>query len=176
MCHRENASLQRGMNYRLSTQHSVVLMSVQPNSPYNDKIIEDGAVLIYEGHDEPKTAHTPEPKRCDQPETNENGKLTQNGKFHRAAQLAKDGERSAEAVRVYEKIRKGIWSYNGCFLLTDSWTQNDGIRNVFKFRLEATSEMLRSDSTSNELAPEEPNRIIPTSVKQEVWKRDGGAA
>ena len=31
--------------------HSVILMSVRPNSPYRDEVQDDGAVLIYEGHD-----------------------------------------------------------------------------------------------------------------------------
>jgi hypothetical protein len=35
-------------------------------------------------------------------------------------------------VRVYEKIRTGIWSYNGVFHLTDSWQERDEHRTVFK--------------------------------------------
>ena len=68
MCQREGTSLQRGMNFRLHGGHSVFLMSVRANAPYEDRIIEDGSVLIYEGHDSPKTSETPEPKRVDQPE------------------------------------------------------------------------------------------------------------
>ncbi len=47
MCDVENASLQRGMNYRLSGSHSVVLMSVRSGAPYDDEIQDDGQVLIY---------------------------------------------------------------------------------------------------------------------------------
>lgn len=54
MCQKEGTSLQRGMNFRLKGHHSVILMSVRPNSPYRDEVQDDGAVLIYEGHDEPK--------------------------------------------------------------------------------------------------------------------------
>jgi hypothetical protein len=59
--------------------------------------------------------------------------LTQNGKFHKAAQEFKEGFRDAEIVKVYEKIRDGIWSYNGFFELIDSWIENEGKRHVFKF-------------------------------------------
>lgn len=38
---------------------------------------------------------------------------------------------------MYEKIRTGIWSYNGIFRLMDSWREQDEHRMVFKFKLEA---------------------------------------
>jgi hypothetical protein len=34
MCRREDASLQRGMNFALNYNHSVILMSVRPNAPH----------------------------------------------------------------------------------------------------------------------------------------------
>lgn len=51
MCQRDGTSLQRGMNFRLHGGHSIVLMSVRPNSPYHDEVQEEGAVLTYEDHD-----------------------------------------------------------------------------------------------------------------------------
>jgi hypothetical protein len=36
-------------------------------------------------------------------------------------------------VRVYEKPRQGIRSYNGVFHLVDSWQEEDGDRQVFTF-------------------------------------------
>lgn len=38
MCQKEGTSLQRGMNFRLKGRHSVILMSVRPNSPYRDEV------------------------------------------------------------------------------------------------------------------------------------------
>jgi len=55
MCRREGTSLQRGMNFGLGGNHSVILMSVRHNAPYRDKIEDNGTTLVYEGHDEPKT-------------------------------------------------------------------------------------------------------------------------
>jgi hypothetical protein len=63
MCRRESASLQRGMNFGIGGTHSVILMSLRPNAPYEDRIEAEGTVLIYEGHDEPRTMHTKKPKR-----------------------------------------------------------------------------------------------------------------
>ena len=108
MCRREGTSLQRGMNFGLSGNHSVILMSVRPNAPYRDRLEDGGTTLIYEGHDHPKTMSCRNPKVVDQPGSLPSGKLTQNGRFHEAAQKFKDGERSPERVRVYEKIRSGI--------------------------------------------------------------------
>ncbi|MBS1187204.1 MAG: restriction endonuclease [Burkholderiaceae bacterium] len=175
MCQKEGVSLQRGMNFRLKGRHSVILMSVRPNAPYRDEVLEDGAVLIYEGHDAPKRKNYPDPKFIDQPETSPNGSITENGKFHRAAQGYKDGVKGPDIVRVYEKIKTGIWSDNGFFHLVDSWVEHDGKRKVFKFKLLAVDgvvdEQLAEDSIDK--IPER-SRIIPTSVKLEVWARDNG--
>ena len=172
MCNRKNSSLQRGMNYRLGGEYSVILMSVRRGAPYRDEIRDDGATLIYEGHDVPKNLDFPDPKTIDQPEETSSGNPTENGKFYRAAQLAAKGDQEPELVRVYEKLRQGIWSYNGLFRLTDSWVEHDDKRNVFKFQLELTDEEI---TTSNK-GPVRigMGRLIPSWVKKEVYVRDEG--
>jgi hypothetical protein len=148
MCVEENTgSLQRGMNYRLGGTYSVVLMSERVKAPYTDRVDEIDQMLIYEGHDVSKTADNPTPKLVDQPRTSLTGKLTQNGLFFQAVELEKENQREPELVRVYEKIRKGIWTYNGLFQLVDAWleetsTNSDrsNVRNVFKFKLELLEE------------------------------------
>jgi hypothetical protein len=105
MCDREGMnSLQRGMNFRLRSGHSIMLMSRRHNAPYRDRVEEDGRIIVYEGHDAPRTPLNPEPKKADQPEFNPSGSLTQNGLFYRAAVQFKVGEADPELVRVYEKI------------------------------------------------------------------------
>lgn len=116
MCQKECTSLQKGMNFRLKGKHSVILMSVRENSPYQDEITEDGTVLIYEGHDVAKTKTISDPKKYDQPYKRESGTLTENGKFFKAAQGFKDGVKGPDIVQVYEKLKPGIWSDNGYFL------------------------------------------------------------
>jgi hypothetical protein len=160
------------MNFRLKGGHSVILMSVRLNAPYADRFEDDGVTVIYEGHDLPRSREHPNPKSADQPETIPSGMLTENGKFHKAAQEFKVGKQLAERVRVYEKIKDGIWSYNGVFHLVDSWREHSGGRNVFKFRLVAVE---GEDDFSKPIPTQFTlRRIIPTSVKLEVWKRDGG--
>jgi len=168
MCQREKTSLQAGMNFGLGGNHSVILMS---NAPYRDRIEDGGTTLIYEGHDQPLSADCPNPKLVDQQRRRPSGSLTQNGKFHEAAQATKAGRKPPERVRVYEKLRTGIWSYNGIFHLVDSWTESDGRRSVFRFKLIAVA-----GEEDFDLPPSPPTRrrIIPTAVKISVWKRDGG--
>jgi HNH endonuclease len=172
MCRREGASLQKGMNFGLGGSHSVILMSVRRNAPYRDRLEDGGTVLIYEGHDVPKSEACRDPKVADQPGKLSSGGLTPNGKFHAAAQTAKRGERPPERVRVYEKIRPGIWSYNGVFHLVDSWQERDEHRVVFRFKLVAVA---GEDDFSRPVREDaERRRVIPTRVRLEVWKRDGG--
>ena len=172
MCRREGASLQRGMNFELRGNHSVILMSVRPNAPYADRFDEDGTTLIYEGHDVPRSLENPNPKAADQPARTPSGSLTQNGLFELAAHGYRDGQREPEWVRVYEKIKPGIWSYNGVFHLVDAWREQSGGRTVFKFRLVAVEG--EEDFSTPVPAQSKPRRIIPTMVKLEVWRRDGG--
>lgn len=172
MCQREGVNLQRGMNYRLGGDYSVVLMSIRSNAPYRDRIEDDGTTLIYEGHDMSRSKDNPDPKVVDQPEFTPSGSLTQNGLFHKAAQDARRGLRVPERVRVYEKIRQGIWSYNGVFHLVDSWRESDSTRQVFEFKMIAVEEEMQVSSTPR--TPPQPRRLIPTHVKLKVWKRDHG--
>jgi hypothetical protein len=172
MCQAWSSSLQRGMNFRLTPLHSVILMSRRPSAPYRDRIDEGGRILIYEGHDVPKTKDGKNPKLVDQPGKTPGGKLTQNGMFAEAAQKSKQGICHSEIVAVYEKIHAGIWVFNGWFLLTDSWTEVGNERVVFKFRLELTG---NSEGTSVRAEYDRSdNRIVPSAIKLEVWTRDKG--
>jgi len=170
MCRMEKASLQRGMNYELSGAVSVILMSRRPNAPYNDVIEERGKVLIYEGHDQPRNRDAPDPKTVDQSYASPSGAPTQNGLFFEAARRAKAGHQP-ERVRVYEKIRTGIWVFNGVFDLVDAWKERVEGRSVFKFKLVIVDDAMAHDVVAPEL---EHTRLIPSAIKMEVWKRDKG--
>ncbi len=172
MCRREGVSLQRGMNYEIGDNHSIILMSVRVGAPYDDRFEDDGSTIVYEGHDIPLSSQHVDPKNVNQPEYSPSGNLTENGKFHKAAQEFEAGKRPPERVRVYEKIKQGIWSYNGVFHLVDSWQEQNSGRSVFKFKLMAVE---GEEDFSIPVPPHsETRRVIPTAVKLEVWKRDGG--
>lgn len=171
MCTEEGASLQRGMNFELSESHSVILMSTRTGAPYDDRVLENGRVLIYEGHDQPRSELVPIPKLTDQLLKTANGSHTQNGQFFRAASDHTNGDGNSTSVRVYEKIRQGIWVYNGAFDLIDAWPEESSDRIVYKFKLEITDDSVNVEGHRGKL---EHTRVIPTSVKLAVWKRDDG--
>lgn len=175
MCSNEDgATLQRGMNFKLGGGISIVLMSIRRGAPYQDRVEDDGRVLIYEGHDMQRN-FSDNPKSEDQPLTLPSGLLTQNGRFFQAASEYKSGKTATELVRVYEKIKDGIWVYNGVFELVDAWLENIGGRKVFKFKLLITDASTdQRKKRKRELQDLDHNRMIPTSVKLEVWKRDKG--
>lgn len=172
MCAREGKNLQAGMHHRIAPTHSVLLMSTRRGAPYTDTVQEDGRVLIYEGHDVPRSEGTPDPKTVDQPLMTERGTLTQNGRFYMSAEAARNNELPAERVRVYEKVRSGIWVYNGVFRLVDGWQEETEGRLVVKLRLEAVDEeIIEGSAQPTEL---DHQRVIPPAIKLEVWKRDLG--
>ena len=174
MCKEEGVNLQRGMNFRLKGGFSVILMSIRHGAPYADRIEEEGKILIYEGHDIPSKKGGPNPKMVDQPEKNPGGSLTQNGLFYEAAKKYKSDKRNVEIelVKAYEKIRSGIWVYNGMFKLVDAWQERINTRDVFKFKLELLDDEVNIINGRQQDIGH--NRIIPTAVKLEVWKRDKG--
>lgn len=172
MCQQEGVSLQRGMNFRLKGSTSVILMSLRRGAPYDDRIEDSGRILIYEGHDTPRVKGGPDPKTLDQPMHSRPGQPTQNGLFFEAAIRTARGERSPELVKVYEKIRDGVWAFDGTFELRDAWQETVDKRSVFKFKLVLSDEAPPFERNSEMDLPH--NRLIPTSVKLEVWKRDKG--
>jgi hypothetical protein len=171
MCQAWSVSFQHGMHFHLRPDFSALLMSQRSNAPYKDCTEENGRVLIYEGHDAPKKKGSADPKMVDQPRLTSNSRLTRNGLFERAALEAKRGERLPDVVAVYEKIHVGIWAFNGFFRLTDCWEQNDGARSVFRFRLELAEDLDIKAAPANTLPH---TRMIPSTVKLEVWQRDAG--
>ncbi len=167
------SALQRGMNYCLRPSYSVILMSVRKGAPYADRFEDEGKTLIYEGHDQPQKRDGADSKSRDQIGRLPSGKFTQNGLFFQAAEHHKSGGRKPEVVKVYEKVKAGIWVFNGFFDLVDAWQEKINGRKIFKFKL-----LLRGAGPigiPQERQPDlEHNRIIPSEVKQEVWKRDRG--
>lgn len=176
MCDLEGIqTLQRGMNFRLNAQYSVVLMSQRHNAPYKDEISKDGLRLIYEGHDVANGPDVVSPKLLDQPYYTAKGTLTQNGKFANAVKDYKKAIRDAEVVRVYEKLFSGVWTDKGFFRLIDYKFILDHTksRKVFRFVLEEVEVDFENGKLhENKLKPR--TRIIPTDVKLQVWERDGG--
>jgi hypothetical protein len=165
----EGINLQKGMNFNVKKDYSIFLMSVRKNAPYADEYDEKTDTIIYEGHDVPGNL-ADNPKKVDQPLTTPKGSLTENGKFFTAAKAYEENMiADPHKIKVYEKIKDGIWCYKGFFNLVDAEILNDGMRNVFKFHLIP----VEIKAFKKEIIIPH-TRLIPTHVKIEVWKRDKG--
>jgi len=165
----EQANVQKGMNFQIKPEYSIFLMSVRKNAPYADKWDKRTRTLIYEGHDVPRNI-SQTPKQVDQPLTTPNGSLTENGKFFTAAKSFKMRlVKEPHKIKVYEKMRTGIWCYKGFFHLVDAKIVKEGNRKVFKFYLSPVEYITKRKQVA---LPH--SRLIPTTVKLEVWARDKG--
>jgi hypothetical protein len=173
MCDIEKVqTLQRGMNFRLNPSYSVLLMSQRSNAPYTDRIHNDGITVEYEGHDVSKKSYAHNPKLEDQVDLLPSGKLTQNGLFIKSIENYKNGKSNPELVKIYEKVLPGVWSLKGVFDLIDYKIVVDNGRNVYRFMLRLSKDQRINTETNTKNI--EHTRVIPSTVKQEVWKRDNG--
>lgn len=165
----QGAQVQKGMNFAMKPRYSIVLMSTEKGAPYNDSLL-DGGVIEYEGHDAPRSTRY-DKKTVDQPIATASGTLTENGKFLQAVENFKAGDRTAALIKVYRKIRKGVWVDMGMYDLIDAYIRSDGNRNVFKFLLRPNSDTDPDEQRDIDLLH---NRDIPGEVMREVYARDKG--
>ena len=161
--------VQKGMNFGVKKNYSIVLMSTAKNAPYVDEVFDDG-VIEYEGHDAPKS-NDYNKKMVDQPAYTKTGRLTENGKFLKAVDDFKKSKRNAAKIQVYRKIKPGVWVDMGFYDLMDGYQRNDGNRNVFKFLLKPIFDF---DSDGEDFQDIVHDRQIPGDVQREVYERDNG--
>ena len=115
--------VQKGMNFGVKGNYSIVLMSTAKNAPYEDEVFDDG-VIEYEGHDAPKSTQY-DKKLVDQPSHTTTGKLTENGKFLKAVDDYKTYKRSAAKIQVYRNIKPGVWVDMGFYELIDGYQRHN---------------------------------------------------
>lgn len=167
MCRHEGRDMESEMNYRLSYDHSVLLMSLTPEASRSHRVEEDGVTIIYEGHNAAGRQSSPITRYMDQPMHFHAGGLTQNGLFYKAALDFRNGVNTPEMVRIYEELKSGVWIYSGLFRLADAWQEPGIDRLVFRFRLELEREQAGNCSVTHW-------QVFPQSLRLEAWKRDGG--
>jgi hypothetical protein len=136
MCRRAGGiKLQHGMNFRPKGLASVFLMNSSAEGKYPDLFVE-GKTIIYQGHDVRQLKSGPDSKKIDQQPTNKDGSPTPNGLFYQAARRYKESGTDPEIIQVYEKRTKGEWLDRGLYKLVDAYPKIEGVRTVYKFKLE----------------------------------------
>jgi hypothetical protein len=128
MCGREGTSLQRGMNFGLERSFRGTHVR-KARCALSGSLEDDGTTLIYEGHDEPKSAASLT-ESGDQPYRTAFGTLTQNGRFFEAAQGYKDGHPTTGTGAGVRETAQGHMVVQWRLPPRDSWQESDASRTV----------------------------------------------
>jgi hypothetical protein len=166
---REGLMLQKSMNFRNAGEPlSVFLVLTKENGEFKDEWSAQKQIYAFEGHD--STTKETGGKSLDQPLMYAGDKLTENGKFYKAAHAFKDGVTKAPLqIQVYEKLDPGVWFDKGIFDLMDAESVHHDGRKVFKFYL-APADRMRSDR--DPALVEE--RFLPAVEKAIAWEKEKG--
>ncbi len=164
---REGVDLQKSMNYRDDGQGLSVFLVLPRGEGFRDEWHPETQEYIFEGHD----SNTVEGgQEIDQLLMYGSGRLSENGKFVKAANAYKDGaQKEPLQIQVYEKLDPGVWYDKGIFNLMDANVVDEKGRKVFKFILTlADAEFYAAGD------PDTIERMLPAAVKAETWQRDRG--
>lgn len=162
---REGVNLQKGMTFRDGMEMLSVFLSLPRDDGFTDDWDEETHIYTYQGHDS-TTAESD--KSEDQLLMYESGRVTDNGKFYKAAHAFVDGVRAEPLqVQVYEKLDAGVWYDKGIFNLLDATHKEMGGRKVALFQLAPPDGSSKSDYWSE--------RMLPASTKATVWAHSKGS-
>ena len=167
MISREGVQFTKSMNYRETGPLPSVFLVIRRDGEFKDVWDVENFVFIYEGHD---STTVESGKSENQLLMYEGGKLSDNGKFYKAAQNFKDGVHKVPLpIQVYEKIATGAWYDKGLFDLIDAEGVKEGGRTVYKFHLSPAGSIGFSEDS-----PEHRERMLPTEVKETAWEKGKG--
>jgi hypothetical protein len=166
---REGIMLQKSMNFRDGGEPlSVFLVLQKENGEFRDEWDAKKQVYTFEGHD--STTKETGGKSNDQLLMYGGDKLTENGKFYKAANAFKDGVRKdAVQIQVYEKLDPGVWFDKGIFDLVDAAGVTENGRKIFKFSL-LPADRARRDKD----AALEEERYLGAAAKAAAWEKAKG--
>lgn len=156
---REGITMQKGMNFRDSGPLLSVLLVLSRKNGFHDVWQSDSRVYIYQGHD---SVTVEEGALRDQVLMYEGGRLSDNGKFYKAAEAYKNGLRKEPLqTQLYEKLDFGVWYDKGIFNLVDAACEQEDGRREYNFSL------VPCGKTDDE-------RMMAAAAKTESWRASGG--
>lgn len=165
---REGIMLQKSMNFRREEQLSVFLALQKDDGEFRDAWDAKKQIYIFEGHD--STTKETGGKSNDQLLMYGGDKLTENGRFFKAANEFKDGVRKEPLqIQVYEKLDPGVWFDKGIFDLVDAAGVTESGRKVFKFYLQPADRERRDKDAAHE-----EERYLGAAAKAAAWEKAKG--
>lgn len=165
---REGINLLKSMNFREEPLLSVFLVLPREGDAYRDYWNSETGIYSFQGHD--STTVEAGGKSPDQLLMYADGRVTENGKFYKAANEYVDRVRKMpREIQVYEKLDPGVWFDKGIFELVGAFRDKEAERTVFSFTLQPSqTDAAYFDST---LLKE---RMLPASVKAALWAQGSG--
>ncbi len=162
---REGVDLQKGMNFRDGGDLISVFLVLQHDGVFKDAWDERMSFYSFRGHDSTTGAG----REHDQIAMYESGRLSDNGKFLKAARAFSEGARTMPLqVQVYEKVSAGVWFDKGIFNLVDARQEKEDSRNVFTFLLRPAN-LARVEGNARHA-----ERMMSATEKAEIWERAHG--
>lgn len=160
---REGVNLQKGMNYRDKNELSVFLV-LPHDGEYTDEWHPETSTYVFRGHD---SVTGEAGKEQDQVAMYESGRLSDNGKFLKAARIFADGLYNVPLqIHVYEKLDAGIWFDKGIFDLVDAAEVSKDGRRVYEFYLRPSAILAEGRHVRE--------RMLPVAVKAAAWAAASG--
>ncbi len=162
---REGVDLQKGMTFRDLEDTLSVFLVLEHDGEFKDTWDARTFTYSFRGHD----STTVSGREHDQIAMYESGKLSDNGKFLKAARAYAEGARRVVLqIQVYEKVSSGVWFDKGIFNLVDARQDTDGGRKVFTFLLQpANLSRIADDAHHGE-------RMMSAAEKAAIWERARG--
>lgn len=126
------ATVRRGMHFKNEKHKSVLLMTDQGKSHYQDVIDKTNGIIKYTGQD-PIGSNSFNPKN--QTIIGTNRKLTQNGKFIKSWVDYVNGKAKADEILIFDNIGPNSWQFEGTFNIYKANKEIRDNREVIVFTL-----------------------------------------
>lgn len=160
---REGVNLQKGMTYRDKDALPVFLV-LPHDGVYTDEWRADTNTYVFRGHDSVTAGAG---REQDQVTMYENGRLSDNGKFLKAARTYADGAYKVPLqIHIYEKLDAGIWFDKGIFDLVDAAEVSKEGRRVYEFYLRPSAIVAEGRHVRE--------RMLPAAAKKDAWAAASG--
>lgn len=158
---REGIDLQRSMLFRDLEERIAVFLVLPHDGAYRDAWDERSKAYRFRGHD---STTVESGREKDQIGMYASGRLSENGKFYKAARAYRDGVRAEPlSVQIYEKVESGVWYDKGIFNLVDAEHADEDGRRVFTFILTPANLSRIADD------PHHAERMMSAAEKAEIW-------
>jgi len=163
---REGMELGRSMVFRDLEDRISVFLVLPREGVFSDSWDERHHAYVFRGHD---SVTVESGREKDQLAMYESGRLSENGKFYKAAIAHREGSRKDPLqVQIYEKVASGVWYDKGIFNLVDAVQESEAGRRIFSFTLSPANLSRITDDAHH------AERMLSATEKAAIWEQCRG--